>query len=233
VFTGSYATNPFTGKNIPVWIADYILVEYGTGAIMAVPGHDDRDFAFAQTYSLPIFRVIESNDPLPYMGEGKMINSDKLNGLTKSEAIEKINDLIEEKKLGERRVQYKLRDWLFSRQRYWGEPIPLIHNKDGKIMPLAYDELPLTLPEVADYEPTEKGEPPLARVSSFVNHPSGGKRECDTMPGSAGSSWYFLRYIDPTNENEFCSFEAQKYWMPVDLYVGGAEHTVGHLLYSR
>ncbi len=233
VFTGSYAMNPFTKTQIPVWIADYVLMDYGTGAIMAVPAHDARDFEFATKFSLPIVKVVEGGDALPFEGDGVAVNSDFLNGLTKTAAISRAIEEVEKRKLGERKIQYKLRDWLFSRQRYWGEPIPILHENDGSTRALPFEELPLTLPEVADYQPTEKGEPPLARVPNFVNHPSGAKRDTDTMPGSAGSSWYFLRYTDPKNKTAPFSFEAQKYWMPVDLYLGGAEHTVGHLLYSR
>lgn len=232
VFTGAFAINPANNQKIPIWIADYVLMDYGTGAIMAVPAHDERDFEFAKTYDLPIIKVVEC-DELPFSGDGKMINSDFLNGLDKTEAIKKMFGHLEKTGRGKIQVQYKLRDWLFSRQRYWGEPIPILHDKDGTTRALPLDELPLSLPEVADYQPTEKGEPPLARVESFVKHPSGAKRDTDTMPGSAGSSWYFLRYTDPNNDKEAFSFAAQKYWMPVDLYVGGAEHTVGHLLYAR
>jgi leucyl-tRNA synthetase len=232
VFTGGYAINPISKQKIPIWIADYVLMDYGTGAIMAVPGHDTRDFEFAQKFKIPVVRVLTSDTELPFEGDGTLCNSDFLNGLNKSAAIQKMLMHLEKEKLGKKLVQYKLRDWLFSRQRYWGEPIPVVH-KDGAIIPLANDELPLTLPEVADYEPTEKGEPPLARVDSFVNYKNGGRRETDTMPGSAGSSWYFLRYTDPWNNSAPFDFEAQKYWMPVDLYLGGQEHTVGHLLYSR
>lgn len=238
VFTGAYADHPVHSNKVPIWIADYVLMDYGSGAIMAVPGHDERDFDFAKKFDLPIQRVIESEEPLPYSGDGKLVHSDFLNGLSKEEAIEKMISHLEEKNLGERQVQYKLRDWLFSRQRYWGEPFPIVRMEDGTQKGVAIDELPVSLPSVADYEPSESGEPPLARVKEFVEYtdPETGKkglRETDTMPGSAGSSWYFLRYADPHNSSEAFSFEAQKYWMPVDLYVGGAEHTVGHLLYSR
>lgn len=232
VFTGSYAVHPFTKQKIPIWLADYVLMDYGTGAIMAVPGHDQRDFDFATEFKLPINRVVQSEGELPYIGDGPMVNSNFLNGLDKDQAIQKAITEIEGKKLGTRLIQYKLRDWLFSRQRYWGEPIPVVMLKSGETKGLSLDELPLTLPEVADYEPSEKGEPPLARVTDFMRHPDG-ERVADTMPGSAGSSWYFLRYTDPKNSNAPFSNEAQKYWMPVDLYVGGAEHTVGHLLYAR
>jgi leucyl-tRNA synthetase len=177
-------------------------------------------------------RVLNSDTELPFTGDGALINSDFLNGLNQSAAISKMIEIVESQKLGTATVQYKLRDWLFSRQRYWGEPIPVVHLKDGSTKGLSLNELPLTLPEVADYEPSSKGEPPLARVTDFMSHPDG-LRDANTMPGSAGSSWYFLRYTDPKNSTEPFSKEAEKYWMPVDLYVGGAEHTVGHLLYSR
>ncbi|MBX7230907.1 MAG: leucine--tRNA ligase [Bdellovibrionales bacterium] len=242
VFTGAYAHHPLLSEEepqakIPIWIADYVLMDYGTGAIMAVPGHDQRDFDFAKKFSLPVFRVVESEQPLPFEGEGVMVHSRFLNGLEKNAAIERMKVELEKLHCGERKVTYKLRDWLFSRQRYWGEPIPIIHNQEGSV-PVPMEELPVLLPQVADYEPTEKGEPPLARVPEFVNYKSKendrvGQRETDTMPGSAGSSWYFLRYTDPKNSFLPFAFENQKYWMPVDLYIGGAEHTVGHLLYSR
>lgn len=233
VATGAYAINPASGQKVPIWIADYVLMDYGTGAIMAVPAHDSRDFEFAKKFDLPIVQVLETSEVLPYEGDGKLINSDFLNGLSKMEAIQKMTQHLEKTGRGSEKIQYKLRDWLFSRQRYWGEPIPIVHKEDGRLVPLAEDELPLTLPEVADYQPSEKGEPPLARVEGFVNYPGGGRRDTDTMPGSAGSSWYFLRYIDPRNSAAPVDFEKEKYWMPVDLYVGGAEHTVGHLLYAR
>jgi leucyl-tRNA synthetase len=236
VFTGSFAINPANGQAIPIWIADYVLMDYGTGAIMAVPGHDERDFEFAKTFELPILRVIESDTDLPFSGEGRVVNSDFLNGLSKSEAIPKMINWLEQKKLGSRLVQYKLRDWLFSRQRYWGEPFPIVHYPEGT-EGLSLDEIPVLLPQVADYEPSAEGEPPLARVPEFVQYVSKqgrhGRRDTDTMPGSAGSSWYFLRYTDPHNPSAAFDFEKQKNWMPVDLYVGGPEHTVGHLLYSR
>lgn len=236
VFTGGYAINPVNNQEVPVWIADYVLMDYGTGAIMAVPGHDERDFEFATAFNLPIVRVIESDEDLPYAGEGPHCNSEFLDGLGKTEAISKMIEWLESKNLGTRKVQYKLRDWLFSRQRYWGEPFPIIHYPDGT-EGISVDELPVTLPEVADYEPSAEGEPPLARVADFVNYtsPDGrtGRRDTDTMPGSAASSWYFLRYCDPHNNDAAFDFEKQKHWMPVDLYIGGPEHTVGHLLYSR
>lgn len=242
-FTGAYALNPVTGGRIPIWISDYVLMDYGTGAIMAVPGHDQRDFEFAQQFQLPIRQVLKSENEednqmkKAFEGEGILINSDFLNDLKKTEAIKKMISFLEEKKIGKLQVQYKLRDWLFSRQRYWGEPFPIVRMSDQSLRALPANELPITLPEVADYEPSDKGEAPLAKIKDWVSYvsPSGetGFRETDTMPGSAGSSWYFLRYIDPHNDSEPFSFEAQKYWMPVDIYVGGAEHTVGHLLYSR
>lgn len=235
VSTGGFALNPVTGKEIPVWIADYVMMDYGTGAIMAVPGHDERDFEFATQFKLPIVRVLESETELPFTGEGKLTQSEtpqiNLNGLSKTEAIKKINQFLEDKNLGKKQIQYKLRDWLFSRQRYWGEPFPVYHE-NGQIKPIPLNELPVILPEVANYEPSEKGEAPLANNKDWVKYRNG-QRETDTMPGAAGSSWYFLRYADPKNTEAPFSAEAIKYWLPVDLYVGGAEHTVGHLLYSR
>lgn len=241
VFTGAYALNPLLPASdprarIPIWIADYVLMDYGTGAIMAVPGHDSRDFAFAKEHSLQIVRVLESTEDLPFEGNGQLVNSEFLNGLEKDAAIERAVAELEKKKLGERKTTYKLRDWLFSRQRYWGEPFPIYHIESGP-QAIPENELPVQLPDVADYEPSDEGEPPLARVPAFVNYQNKagtkGRRDTDTMPGSAGSSWYFLRYTDPKNETAAFDFTAQKYWMPVDLYVGGAEHTVGHLLYAR
>ncbi len=231
VFTGGFAVNPVTGKDIPVWIADYVMMDYGTGAIMAVPGHDERDFEFATQFKIPVVRVLESETELPFTGEGQLTNSDFLNGLTKTEAIKKMNNYLEEKGLGKKQVQYKLRDWLFSRQRYWGEPFPVYHE-DGQIKPVPLNELPVVLPQVANYEPSDSGESPLANNEEWLPYKNG-RRETDTMPGAAGSSWYFLRYADPHNTTAPFSAEAIKYWLPVDLYVGGAEHTVGHLLYSR
>jgi len=235
VFTGGFAVNPITGKDIPVWIADYVMMDYGTGAIMAVPGHDERDFEFATQFKIPIVRVLDSETELPFTGEGKLMNSGtseiNLNGLTKADAIKKMNNYLEEKNLGKKQVQYKLRDWLFSRQRYWGEPFPIYHE-DGQIKPIPLNELPVVLPQVANYEPSDSGESPLANNEDWLPYRNG-RRETDTMPGAAGSSWYFLRYADPHNTTAPFSAEAIKYWLPVDLYVGGAEHTVGHLLYSR
>ena len=239
VFSGSYALHPITKEKIPIWISDYVLMEYGTGAIMAVPAHDDRDFDFAKKFDLPIKQVIQPSNgesSLPYMEEGVCTNSQFLDQLPSKKAKQKMIQYAEEKKIGYSKVEYKLRDWIFSRQRYWGEPFPIVYI-NSKTQPVSDEELPVVLPSTANYEPSEKGEPPLARIEKFLNYksPSGekGLREVDTMPGSAASSWYFLRYTDPHNKREPFSFEAQKYWMPVDLYVGGAEHTVGHLLYSR
>lgn len=237
IFTGAYALHPFTGNKIPIWISDYVLMEYGTGAIMAVPGHDSRDFEFAQKFSLPVLRVLEGGEKLPFEGDGILVNSDFLNGLSKSEAIKKMISSLEKKGLGKGLVQYKLRDWLFSRQRYWGEPFPVAHFKD-EAEPFMVPELPVTLPEVANYEPSETGESPLAKATDWLKYQRKsdgkmGEKNTDTMPGSAGSSWYFLRYTDPHNQQELASAEALKYWMPVDIYCGGPEHTVGHLLYSR
>ncbi|MDZ4662871.1 MAG: leucine--tRNA ligase [Pseudomonadota bacterium] len=238
VAIGANAINPFNGEKIPIWIADYVLTDYGTGAIMAVPGHDERDFEFAKKFNIKITRVLESPTELPFEGDGPHCNSDFINGLSKDEATEKVVQKLEQLGMGKRTVNYKLRDWLFSRQRYWGEPFPLVHFPKKGLHALPLNELPVLLPQVADYEPSDQGEAPLARNPEWVTYKDPktgevGKRETDTMPGSAGSSWYFLRYADPKNEKEPFSFENQKYWMPVDLYVGGTEHTVGHLLYSR
>lgn len=241
VFTGAHALHPITNKHIPIWVADYVLMEYGTGAIMAVPGHDERDHEFAHQFGLSITRVLKSesgDDALPFVGEGTLVHSDFLDGMTKTDAIKKIVQHLVDNNLGERTIQYKLRDWLFSRQRYWGEPFPIVHYSKSGMKALPPNELPATLPNVADYEPSEQGEAPLARNADWVKYKDPktgeeGRRETDTMPGSAGSSWYFLRYCDPQNTSAPFDFEKQKYWMPVDLYVGGAEHTVGHLLYAR
>ena len=239
VFTGAFLENPVSKESLPLYTADYVMMDYGTGVIMAVPAHDTRDFEFATVHNLPIKAVVQSKE-IPFEGDGSHINSSTkgidLNGLHNKAAKEKIIHWLEKEKRGERKIQYKLRDWLFSRQRYWGEPFPLIRGEKG-IEPVPDEELPVLLPLVADYQPSKKGESPLARVKEFVsckdskNQPA--QRETDTMPGSAASSWYFLRYLDPKNHKEAFSFEAQKYWMPVDLYVGGAEHSVGHLLYAR
>ncbi len=237
IFTGGYALNPITKKEIPIWIADYVMMDYGTGAIMAVPGHDERDFEFAKKFDLAVPRVLESATDLPFTGDGKLINSEFLNGLTKNEAVQKMISFLEKENLGKKQINYRLRDWLFSRQRYWGEPFPILRDADNSMSAVPYDELPVALPEVANYEPSDSGEAPLARNEDWVNYlsKSGKKlrRETDTMPGAAGSSWYFLRYTDPHNQTEPFSQKAANYWMPVDLYVGGPEHTVGHLLYAR
>ena len=239
VFSGSYALHPLTKEKIPIWISNYVLMEYGTGAVMAVPAHDDRDFIFAKNFDIPIKKVIQSpsgESPLPYMEEGVCVNSQFLDQLPSEKAKQKMIQYAEEKKIGYTKVEYKLRDWIFSRQRYWGEPFPIVYI-DSKAQAIPDKELPVVLPSTANYEPSEKGEPPLARIPNFLKYKSSsgkeGVREVDTMPGSAASSWYFLRYTDPHNQKEPFGFEAQKYWMPVDLYVGGTEHTVGHLLYSR
>jgi leucyl-tRNA synthetase len=233
VFTGGFAVNPLNQKEIPIWIADYVMMDYGTGAIMAVPGHDERDFEFAKKFDLPIIRVLESEQELPFTGDGKLCNSEILNGLMKSEAIKKMILHLEKENLGKKQVQYKLRDWLFSRQRYWGEPFPILHSPSGKSKAVPENELPVVLPEVANYEPSESGEAPLANNKQWVHYSSEWTRETDTMPGAAGSSWYFFRYTDPHNQQAPYSEQMSRYWMPVDLYVGGPEHTVGHLLYSR
>lgn len=239
VFTGAFVENPVTKEPLPLWTADYVMMDYGTGVIMAVPAHDSRDFEFATQFNLPIKPVVKSED-LPFEGDGSHINSSTqeldINGLGNKAAGEKVIAWLEKNKKGQKKVQYKLRDWLFSRQRYWGEPFPLVKGKNG-IEPVPDEELPVLLPPVADYQPSEKGESPLARVREFVDYKDSkgqpARRETDTMPSSAASSWYFLRYLDPGNNSQPFHFDAQKYWMPVDLYIGGAEHSVGHLLYAR
>ena len=237
VFTGSYAINPVNGKEIPIWISDYVLSTYGTGCIMAVPAHDQRDYEFASKFGIEIIPVLEGGDisKEAFTGDGLHINSDFLNGLNKKDAIDKIINWLEEKKIGTKKVNYKLREWIFARQRYWGEPIPIVYL-DNEIKALADSDLPLVLPELEDYAPSKTGASPLDKATDWVNTTFEGKpakRETSTMPGSAGSSWYFLRYIDPDNDKEFANKELLKHWMPVDLYVGGPEHAVGHLLYSR
>ena len=237
VFTGAYAINPVNGKEIPIWISDYVLASYGTGAIMAVPAHDERDYAFAKKFGLDIIPVLEGGDVSKeaFIGDGIHINSDFLNGLNKEDAISKMISWLEEKEIGEKKVNYKLREWIFARQRYWGEPIPIVHVDDDMVV-LEDKDLPLILPILEDYSPSKTGSSPLEKATDWVNvtiKGKQGKRETSTMPGSAGSSWYFLRYIDPHNDAEFANKELLKYWMPVDLYVGGPEHAVGHLLYSR
>lgn len=241
VFTGAYAINPVNNKEIPIWISDYVLVTYGTGAIMAVPAHDQRDYEFATKFNLPIIQVLEdettfSNLEGAITGDGKHINSEFLNGLNKEDAINKMIQYLEENNIGNKKINYKLREWIFARQRYWGEPIPIVFDKEGKTYILPESELPLILPELEDYSPSKTGASPLDKATNWVNTTFNEKivkRETSTMPGAAGSSWYFLRYIDPKNKNEFANQELLKHWMPVDLYVGGPEHAVGHLLYSR
>ena len=236
VFTGSYAVNPVNGKKIPIWIADYVLNTYGTGAIMAVPAHDTRDYEFASKFGIDIIPVIEGGDVSKeaYTGDGVHINSGFMDGLNKQEAIDKMLVWLEEKGIGHKQVNYKIHDWIFARQRYWGEPIPVVKMEDGETIALDDSELPLELPELEDYAPSKNGDSPLERAKDWVNvtiNGKKGKRETSTMPGSAGSSWYFLRYIDPNNNEKFADPELIKHWMPVDLYVGGPEHAVGHLLY--
>lgn len=246
VLGGITAVNPVNGKEIPIWISDYVLMTYGTGAIMAVPAHDTRDWEFARKFNLPMIQVVEGKDGKVDINEeaftdvatGKLINSEFLNGLEVKDAKEKMKDYLEEKGIGNRKVNYKLRDWVFSRQRYWGEPIPIVNCEKCGYVPIDESELPLMLPEVDSYMPTDNGESPLAAMTDWVNTTCpccGGpaKRETDTMPQWAGSSWYFLRYTDPHNSEALASPEALKYWMPVDWYNGGMEHTTLHLLYSR
>lgn len=253
-FTGSFALNPFNGKEVPILIADYVLANYGTGAIMGVPGHDERDNEFARKFNLEIIPVIAPQDfkgeelkeftesirkgELCYPGFGFSVNSDFLDGLNSEAAIKKIIEMIEEKGIGKRTVSFKLRDWLFSRQRFWGEPFPILHFEDGTFKALDESELPLKLPEVESYKLSGTGESPLATIDFWVNtidKQTGrkAKRETNTMPQWAGSCWYYLRYLDPNNEDTFCDMEKEKFWMPIDLYIGGAEHTVLHLIYAR
>ena len=237
VFTGAYAINPVNNKEIPIWISDYVLATYGTGAIMAVPAHDDRDYAFAKKFDLPIIQVLKGGniEKEAYTDDGIHMNSGFLDGLNKEDAINKMLEFLTANNIGKEQINYKMREWVFARQRYWGEPIPVIFVGD-EIIPLDDSDLPLVLPELDDYGRCKNGEAPLAKATSWVNvkyHGKDGKRETSTMPGSAGSSWYYLRYIDPNNDNELANKELLKHWMPVDLYIGGAEHAVGHLLYSR
>jgi len=237
VFTGSYAINPANGKEIPIWISDYVLATYGTGSIMAVPAHDQRDYEFATKFNLEIIPVLEGGDTSKeaFVSDGIHINSYFLNGLNKEDGINKMISWLEENKIGTKKVNYKLREWIFARQRYWGEPIPIVYV-DDEMKALADSELPLVLPELEDYAPSKTGASPLDKATDWVNTQFEGKaakRETSTMPGSAGSSWYFLRYIDPKNNDEFANKKLLEYWLPVDLYVGGPEHAVGHLLYSR
>ncbi len=238
---GLTAINPLSGKEIPIYIADYVMMGYGTGAIMAVPAHDERDYDFAKKFGIDIIEVIKGGDMSEgaYTGDGEMVNSEFLNGFTnKKDSIAKATEVLAERGVGEKGVQYKMKDWAFNRQRYWGEPIPIIHCPDCGMVAVPYDELPLRLPAVENFEPGEGGESPLAKIDSFVNckcpkcHKDA-KRETDTMPQWAGSSWYFLRYVDPSNDSEFANAEALKYWMPVDWYNGGMEHVTRHMIYSR
>lgn len=239
VFTGAYAINPVNGEEVPVWISDYVLATYGTGAVMAVPAHDERDYAFATKFNLPIKEVVEGGDisKEAFAGDGIHVNSDFLNGLRNEEAKAKMVDWLTEKGVGEKKVNYKMRDWNFSRQRYWGEPIPVIHWEDGETTLVPEDELPLRLPKESNIKPSGTPESPLANLTDWVNvvdeNGRKGKRETNTMPQWAGSSWYFLRYIDPHNDKALADPELLKKWLPVDLYIGGAEHATLHLLYAR
>lgn len=240
VFTGAYAINPVNGEKLPIWIADYVLSTYGSGAIMAVPAHDERDFEFAQKFGLKIVPVVEGGEVTKeaYTGDGPHINSEFLNGLNKADAIAKIIDWLEEEGVGTRKVTYRLRDWLFSRQRYWGEPIPIIHMEDGEMIPVPESELPLILPKTNEIKPSGTGESPLANIKDWVEYTDPvtgkkGRRETNTMPQWAGSCWYYIRFIDPNNDQAIGDPELLKRWLPVDMYIGGAEHAVLHLLYAR
>jgi leucyl-tRNA synthetase len=241
VFTGAFATNPANSEKIPIWIADYVLMTYGHGAIMAVPGHDERDHEFAKEFGLPIKRVLEGGaeadiQVAAHTGDGTLVNSGFLNGKTKADAIGVMCDWLEKNKLGTRKITYKLRDWLFSRQRYWGEPFPILHTPDGNVVAVDLADLPVKLPELEDFKPSGTPESPLVKAEDWLNVKRSGnvlKRETNTMPQWAGSCWYFLRFVDPRNHKEPFSKEKENYWMPVDLYVGGAEHAVLHLLYAR
>ncbi len=238
VFTGAYAINPVNGKEIPIWISDYVLATYGTGAIMAVPAHDTRDYEFAKKFDLEIIPVLEGGDISveAWTQDGTHINSGFLDGMNKQDAIDAMIAWLEEHECGTKKVNYRIREWIFARQRYWGEPIPIVHMEDDSLIALPLDQLPLILPELDDYKPSKGGASPLDKATDWVNvtiDGKKGKRETSTMPGSAGSSWYFLRYIDPQNDDAIADPELLKHWMPVDLYVGGPEHAVGHLLYSR
>lgn len=240
VFTGAYAINPVTQEEMPIWIADYVLASYGTGSIMAVPAHDERDYEFAQKYDLEIRAVLEGGDieKEAFVGEGKHINSDFINGLGLREGIDKMIEYLEEKNIGERKTTYRLRDWLFARQRYWGEPIPVIHWEDGTTTTIPEEDLPVVLPKTTEIKPSGTGESPLANITDWVNvvdEKTGmkGKRDTNTMPQWAGSSWYFLRFIDPDNKEMLADPKKLEKWLPVDLYIGGAEHAVLHLLYAR
>lgn len=240
VFTGAYAVNPVNGARTPIWIADYVLAGYGTGAIMAVPGHDERDWAFARQFGIDIIEVVQGGDvaEAAYTGDGAHVNSGFIDGLNNADAIARMIDWLEAEGKGQGKVTYRLRDWLFSRQRYWGEPIPILHLEDGAMKPVAEEQLPVLLPDIDAIKPSGTGESPLAAVADWVNtvDPETGlpaRRETNTMPQWAGSCWYYLRFIDPHNDKELCSRELQRKWLPVDLYIGGAEHAVLHLLYAR
>lgn len=237
VFTGAYAINPINGERVPIWVADYVLASYGTGAVMAVPAHDDRDYEFAKKYDLPIHQVLDGDvSSNAFTGDSKHINSSFINGLYIAEAKEKVIEYLEKIKAGYSKKNYKLRDWLFSRQRYWGEPIPVLHKKDGTIVPVSKDSLPLVLPELKEYKPSGTGESPLIHATEWLNVNIDGEeytRETNTMPQWAGSCWYYIRYIDPHNKNAIGDKKLLDHWLPVDLYVGGAEHAVLHLLYAR
>ncbi|MBN2310563.1 MAG: leucine--tRNA ligase [Candidatus Hydrogenedentes bacterium] len=240
VFTGAYATNPVNGEEVPIWVADYVLAEYGYGAIMAVPAHDTRDYEFAKAFDLPIVEVISGGDisKEAFTGDGILVNSQLINGLSVPDAKKKITDWLEQHGIGKGTINYRLRDWLFSRQRYWGEPFPLIKLPDGAVRAVPMTDLPVALPELDEYKPTADGQPPLARATDWVDtvDPETGapaQRETNTMPQWAGSCWYYLRFLDPHNDEAAWSKEAENYWMPIDLYVGGAEHAVLHLLYAR
>ena len=238
VFTGAYAINPVNGKKIPIWISDYVLASYGTGAIMAVPAHDDRDWEFAKKFGIEIIPVLEGGniEEAAYTEDGLHINSQWLDGLEKQEAIDKMIAWLEEHKCGKKKISYKLRDWLFSRQRYWGEPIPIVHMEDGTMRTVPVEELPLELPATKNFQPHDSGESPLANCEDWLEveiDGQKGRRETNTMPQWAGSCWYYIRYIDPHNSEVICDPKLLEKWLPVDLYVGGAEHAVLHLLYSR
>lgn len=243
LFIGSHAVNPANGAELPIFIADYVMMSYGKGAIMAVPGHDSRDHEFARKHNIPIIRVLTGGEEeditkAPHEGEGTHVNSGFLDGLSKEDAIHRMNEWLVKNKLGKEAITYKLRDWLFSRQRYWGEPFPLVRDKDGNVFAVPESELPVRLPNLEDYKPSPDGDPPLSRAKDWLQYKSSkdGKmyqRETNTMPQWAGSCWYYLRYIDPHNKNAFIDKEKERYWMPVDLYIGGAEHAVLHLLYAR
>ncbi|MCQ2087097.1 MAG: leucine--tRNA ligase [Bacilli bacterium] len=237
VFLGCYAVNPVNDKKIPVFISDYVLANYGTGAIMAVPAHDSRDYDFAKAFNCEIIQVLEGGDisKEAYEGDGVHINSGFLNGMNKEDAIAKMLEFLKEKGIGEKKINYKFREWIFARQRYWGEPVPVVHGEDGQVHTLDDSELPLVLPEMDDYK-GRNGKAPLENATEWKKYDANGikgTRETSTMPGSAGSSWYFLRYVDPNNEKEFCDRRLADHWLPVDLYIGGPEHAVGHLIYSR